>query len=104
MLGRLGQWDTPIDWYSGGHGFSPRSGHISFVEIWSQNNFYGHSKFATASRAVVSYWQKYGHLVLVSLGSLLRNNVERLTDGLTMILMGLTGPLNHKNKQTKINK
>ena len=28
-----GQSDAPSDWYSGGRGFDPRSGHISFVEI-----------------------------------------------------------------------
>ena len=26
---------SPYDWYSGGRVFDPRSGHISFVEIWS---------------------------------------------------------------------
>ena len=31
----LGQSDAPSDWYSGGHGFDPRSSHISFVQIWS---------------------------------------------------------------------
>ena len=43
----LSQLDVPSDWYSGGCGFDLQSGHISFVEIWSQNNFYGHS-FPTA--------------------------------------------------------
>ena len=58
------------------------SSHISFIEIWSLNNFYGHSLTTTDSnRAVVSYWQKYGHLVLVNrLGSLPRNSVDRITD------------------------
>ena len=31
----LGLSDVQSDWYSGGHGFNPRSGHISFVEIRS---------------------------------------------------------------------
>ena len=46
------------------------------------NNFYSHSlPTADSSRAVVSYWRKYGHLVLVNcLGSLPRNSVDRLTD------------------------
>ena len=90
----LGQLDVPSDWYSGGCGFDLQSGHISFVEIWSQNNFYGHS-FPTAdsSGAVVSYWRKFGHLVLVNrLGSLPRNSVDRLTDQLDMTLIVLTGP------------
>ena len=54
----------------------------SFVEIWTRNNFYGHSlPTADSSRAVVSYWRKYGHLVQVNrLGSLSRNSVDRLTD------------------------
>ena len=58
----------------------------SFIEIWSQNNFYSHFlPTADLSRAVVSYWQTYmyGHLVLVNcLGSLPRNrnSVDRLTD------------------------
>ena len=30
---------SPNNWYSGGHAFDPRSGHISFVEIWSLDNF-----------------------------------------------------------------
>ena len=54
----------------------------SFVEIWSWNNFSGHSlPAADSSRAVVSYWRKYGHLVLINrFGSLPRNSVDRLTD------------------------
>ena len=49
---------------------------------WSWNHFYGHSlPTADSSRAVVSYWQKDVHLVLVNcLGSLPRNSVVRLTD------------------------
>ena len=31
----IGQLDVPSNWYSGGHGFDPRSDHISVVEIWS---------------------------------------------------------------------
>ena len=81
-------------WYSGGHRVVPPYRHISFVEIWSWNNFYSLS-FPTAdsSWAVVSYWQKYGHLVLVNcLGSLPRNNVDMLTDWLNMTIIMLTGP------------
>ena len=46
----------------------------SFVEIWSWNHFSGNSlPTADSSRPVVSYWQKYGHSVLVNrLGSLPR--------------------------------
>ena len=33
--GQLSQSDAMSDWYSGGRGFNPQSGHISFVEIWS---------------------------------------------------------------------
>ena len=37
----------------------------SFVEIWSWNNFYGHSlPTADSSKAVVSYWRKYGQYLL----------------------------------------
>ena len=73
----------PHDWYSGGRRFDPRSDHIFFVEIWSWNNFCGHSLPSTdSSGAVVTYWWKYGHLVRVNrLGSLPRNGVARLTDG-----------------------
>ena len=69
----LGQ--TESDWYSGGHRAVPQV-HISFVEIWSWNNFYSHSvPTADSSRTVVRYWQKYGYLVLVNrLGSLPRNS------------------------------
>ena len=38
-----GQSDASSFWYSGGCRFDPRSGHISFIEIWSGRNFYGHS-------------------------------------------------------------
>ena len=46
------------------------------------NNFYGHSLHTVdASRAVASYWRKYGNLVLVNrLGSQPRNSVDRLPD------------------------
>ena len=30
----VGQSDAQCDWYSGGRGFDPQSGHISFIEIW----------------------------------------------------------------------
>ena len=54
----------------------------SFIEIWSWNNFYGHSlPTADSSRTVVSYCPKYGGLVLVNcLVSLPRSCVDRLTD------------------------
>ena len=29
------QSNVPSSWYSGGCAFDPRSGHISFIEIWS---------------------------------------------------------------------
>ena len=65
--GPLGQTDAPSNWYSGGCGFDPWSDHISFVEIRSWNNFFGHSLPITdSSSAVVSYWWKYGHFVLVN--------------------------------------
>ena len=36
---------------------------INLVEVWSRNNFYGHSLLtADSSRAPVRYWRKYGHL------------------------------------------
>ena len=43
MAGPIGPSDVPIDWYSGDRGFHPWSGYISFLEIWSWNNFYSHS-------------------------------------------------------------
>ena len=86
--GPLGQSDVPSDWYSG-RGFDPWSGHISFVEICSWNNFYSHPlPTADSCRVVVSYWWKYVHSALVNcLGSLLRNSVDRLTDWLDMTLI-----------------
>ena len=44
--------------------------------------FYGHSlPTAESSKAVVSYWGKYGHLILLNhLRSQPRNSVDRLTD------------------------
>ena len=87
--GQLGQSGAPFDWYSGDCGFDPRLFHMSFIEIWSRNNFYGHSlPIADSSRAIVSYWRKYGHLVMVNrLRGLLGNTVDRLTDRLHMALM-----------------
>ena len=42
------------------------SGPIAFVAIWLGNKFYGHYlPTAESSRAVISYWWKYGHPVLV---------------------------------------
>ena len=57
---------------------------------------------ASSSRSVVTYWRKYGHLVLDNrLRSLHRNNVDRLTARLymTLIHVVLTGPLILKTKQ-----
>ena len=67
--------------------------------------FYLHFPTADSSRAVVSYWRKYGHLVLVShLGSLPRNSVDRLTNWLDMTLIFWTGPQNLKtNKMAVLN-
>ena len=67
----------------------------------SRNNFYGHSLPATDSnRAVVSYWQKYQHLVLVKhLGSLPRNSVD-----MTLArhdLNSVDWAIKLQNKQTK---
>ena len=46
------------------------------------------SPAADSSRAVVSYWQKDVHLVLVNrLGSLPMNSVVRVTDRLDMIIV-----------------
>ena len=69
-----GHSDAPSDWYLEGHELDPQSGHISFVEIWSWNSFSDHClDIAIRRRTVVSYWRKFGHLVLVNrLGSLLR--------------------------------
>ena len=36
---------SPYDWYSGGRLFDPQSGHISFIEIWSLDNFYDYSQW-----------------------------------------------------------
>ena len=53
-----------------------------FCGVWSWNNVCSHSlPSIDPRRAVVSYWQKNGHLVLVNcLGGLPRNSVDRLTD------------------------
>ena len=68
--------------YAGGRRFDPRrSDQISFVEIWSWNNFFGHSLPAAdvpvKKKAVVNYWWRYGHLVLVNhLENLPMNSVD----------------------------
>ena len=66
------------------------SGPVTFFHgVWSSNHFYSHSHSNTdSSRAVVSYWQKDVHLVLVNcLGSLPRNSVVRLIDHLNMTIV-----------------
>ena len=66
------------------------SGSATFVRgDWSRNNFYRHSlPIAGSSGAVVRYWRKDEHLVLInSLGSLPRNSVVRLTDRLDMTIV-----------------
>ena len=89
-----GQLDAPSRWYSGGRRFNPRSGHISFIEIWLWNNFYSHSlPNADSSWAVVSYWWNQEHSVMVNcLASLPRNSVDRLTDQLSVTVTVLTWP------------
>ena len=61
---------------------------------WSWKNFYGHSpSSADSRRAVVSYWQKSVHQVLVNcLGGLPRINVIRLTDHARNDLKCVDGP------------
>ena len=62
------------------------SGPLTFFRWdWSWNHYYGHSfPSADSSRAVVNYWRKDVHLVLVSLP---RNSVVRLTDRLDMTIV-----------------
>ena len=76
-----------------------------FCGDWSWNHSSGHSlPIADSSKAVVSYWQKDVHQVLVNcLGlSLPRKSVVRLTDHLVMTIVvdWDVKPLNkHTNKQ-----
>ena len=65
-----------------GRRFDPHIRQHSFVEICSWKHSYGHSLPSTNSRrAVVSYWWKNVHNVLVNcLGGLPRNSVDRLTN------------------------
>ena len=60
-----------------------------FPGDWSWNHFYRHSlPTAHSSRAVVSYWWKDVHLVLVNrFRNLPRNSVVRLTDRLHMTVV-----------------
>ena len=57
-------------------------------------NFYNHSHpSADSRRAVVSYWRKNGHKVLVNcLEGLPKNNVARLTDCTRNDLKCVEGP------------
>ena len=73
-----------------------------FCGDWSWNHFYGHFlPTADSSRAVVIYWWKDVHLVLVNhLGSLPRNSVVRFTDCLDMtIVVDGHNTTNQTNKQ-----
>ena len=67
---------------------------LSEVEKNSSEWFLDHNLTTDSSMAVVSYWQKYMHSVLVKgLGglSLPRNSVSRFTDDTPMNLVKLTG-------------
>ena len=69
---------------------------------WSWNHSYGHSLPMTdSSRAVVRYWRKYVHQVLVNrLGLCLpRTSVVRITDRLDMTLV-VDWDVKQQNKQT----
>ena len=82
------------------------SGSATFVHgDWSRNNFYGHSlPTADSSWAVVRYWRKDEHLVLVNcLGSLPRNSVVRLIDHLDMTVI-VDWDVKPKIKLTNISK
>ena len=66
----------------------------SFVETWSWKHFYGHSPSSTDSRrAVIMYWRKNVHWVLVNcLGGLPRNSVVRITDRTRNDIKCVEGP------------
>ena len=71
---------------------------------WSWNHFYGHSlPTAVSSRAVVSYWPKDVHQVLVNYLdlSLPRKSVVRLTDRLDMTIV-VDWDVKPQNKQNAI--
>ena len=87
--------------YADGHGFDPRVQQQSFVEIGHEIISMAFLPTADSSRAVVSYWRKDVHLVLVNcLGSLPRNIVVRLTDCLDMTIV-VDWDVKPQNKQTK---
>ena len=69
--------------------FKSGSGNILSWRLVSWNHFYCHSlPTADSRKAVVSYWRKDVHLVLVNcLGNLPRNSVVRLTDRLDMTIV-----------------
>ena len=59
-----------------------------------KKRFYGHSpSSADSRRAVVIYWRKNVHYILVNcLGGLPRNSVARLTDGAQNDIKWVEGP------------
>ena len=70
-------------WYANGHGFDLHVRQYSFVEIGHKKQFYSHSlPSADSRRAVVSYWRKNLHCVLINCqGGLPRSSVDiMLTD------------------------
>ena len=84
-----------------------RSGSDSIARGPKFDTQYGHLTFvspAHSRRAVVSYWRKYVHLVLVNCFglNLLRNNVVRLTDCLEMIIAVKQQNSNNQKIQLKI--
>ena len=62
-------WSAP-DCNSEVHEFAPRPNHLTkyFRKDGARNNFFGHFRLtadSAASRAVISYWRKNVHLVVV---------------------------------------
>ena len=72
----------------------PTSGTFFRGDLGHEKKFYGHSpSSADSRRAVVSYWQKNGHKVLLNWpGGLPRNSVVRVTNRARKDLKCVEGP------------
>ena len=81
MAGRSSSIGSVSTWHASGPSSIPISGTFFRGDLVMKNS-YGHSpSSADSRRAVVSYWQKNVHYILVNcLGGLPRNSVVRVTD------------------------
>ena len=94
LAGRGSSIGSVSAWHASGPEFDPHVRHILSWRLGHEKKFYGHSPSSADSRgAVVSYWRKNVHKVLVNYPvGLPRNSVVRVTDRARNDLKCVEGP------------